>query len=168
MLNRKTEKILTNCIIEHKENVYRLAYSYVKNREDALDIVQDSIYKAMDNLELLKNPDAVKSWFYRIVVNTSLDFLRRNKKVQSMEPEMIDVYCPGAEDVYSDIDLKRTLEDLPTKYRSVIVLRYFEDMKISEVAEVLNENTNTIKTRLYQALQLLRVKLKDEASEEIM
>ncbi|CAH1058906.1 RNA polymerase sigma factor [Paenibacillus pseudetheri] len=168
MLNRKTEKILTNCIIEHKENVYRLAYSYVKNREDALDIVQDSIYKAMDNLELLKNPDAVKSWFYRIVVNTSLDFLRRNKKVQTMEPEMIDVYCPGAEDVYSDIDLKRTLEDLPTKYRSVIVLRYFEDMKISEVAEVLNENTNTIKTRLYQALQLLRVKLKDEASEEIM
>lgn len=168
MLNRKTEKILTNCIIEHKENVYRLAYSYVKNKEDALDIVQDSIYKAMDNLELLKNPDAVKSWFYRIVVNTSLDFLRRNKKIQTMEPEMIDVYCPGAEDVYSDIDLKRTLEDLPTKYRSVIVLRYFEDMKISEVAEVLNENTNTIKTRLYQALQLLRVKLKDDASKEIM
>jgi RNA polymerase sigma-70 factor, ECF subfamily len=168
MLNRKTEKILTNCIIENKENVYRLAYSYVKNKEDSLDIVQDSIYKAMDNLELLKNPDAVKSWFYRIVVNTSLDFLRRNKKIQTMEPEMIDVYCPGAEDVYSDIDLKRTLEDLPTKYRSVIVLRYFEDMKISEVAEVLNENTNTIKTRLYQALQLLRVKLKDEASKEIM
>lgn len=81
---------------------------------------------------------------------------------------MIDVYCPGAEDVYSDIDLKRTLEDLPAKYRSVIVLRYFEDMKISEVAEVLNENNNTIKTRLYQALQLLRVKLKDEASKEIM
>lgn len=79
-LNRKTEKILTNCIIENKENVYRLAYSYVKNKEDALDIVQDSIYKAMDNLELLKNPDAVKSWFYRIVVNTSLDFLRRNKR----------------------------------------------------------------------------------------
>lgn len=168
MLNRKSEKTLTNCIIENKENVYRLAYSYVKNKEDALDIVQDSIYKAMDNLELLKNPDAVKSWFYRIVVNTSLDFLRRNKRIQTMEPEMIETYCPGAEDVYSDIDLKRTLEDLPIKYRSVIVLRYFEDMKISEVAEVLNENTNTIKTRLYQALQLLRVKLKDEASKENM
>jgi hypothetical protein len=54
MLNRKTEKILTNCIIENKENVYRLAYSYVKNNEDALDIVQDSIYKAMNNLELDK------------------------------------------------------------------------------------------------------------------
>lgn len=167
MLNRKTEKILTRCITENKENVYRLAYSYVKNKEDALDIVQDSIYKAMTRMDLLKDPAAVKSWFYRIVVNTSLDFLRRTKKVQAMEPEVIETYSPAAEDVYSDMDLKRTLEDLPTKYRAVIVLRYFEDMKINEVAEVLNENTNTIKTRLYQALQLLRVKLNDEASKEI-
>lgn len=167
MLNRKTEKILTNCITANKENVYRLAYSYVKNKEDALDIVQESIYKAITNIELLKDPNAVKSWFYRIVVNTSLDFLRRNKKVQAMEPEMIETYSLGAEDIYTDMDLKRTLEDLPTKYRSVIVLRYFEDLKIDEVAAVLNENTNTIKTRLYQALQLLRVKLTNEASKEI-
>lgn len=167
MLNRKTEKILTRCITENKENVYRLAYSYVKNKEDALDIVQDSIYKAMTRIDSLKDPDAVKSWFYRIVVNTSLDFLRRNNKVQTMEPEIIETYSPAAEDVYTDMDLKRTLEDLPTKYRSVIVLRYFEDLKINEVAEVLNENTNTIKTRLYQALQLLRVKLNDEALKEL-
>lgn len=74
MLNRKTENLLTRCITENKENVYRLAYSYVRNKDDALDIVQDSIYKAMTHIELLKNPDAMKSWFYRIVVNTSLDF----------------------------------------------------------------------------------------------
>ncbi|MFU1795481.1 RNA polymerase sigma factor [Paenibacillus azoreducens] len=166
MLNRKTEKLLTRCITEHKENVYRLAYSYVKNKEDALDIVQDSIYKAMTNIELLKNPEAVKSWFYRIVVNTALDFLRRNKKVQSMDHETIEIYAPGAEDVYTDIDLKRTLDDLPVKYRSVIILRYFEDMKIDEVAAVLGENVNTIKTRLYQGLQMLRVKMVDESLKE--
>lgn len=167
MLNRKTEKLLTSCITENKENVYRLAYSYVKNKDDALDIVQDSIYKAMTHIERLKNPDAMKSWFYRIVVNTSLDFLRRNKKVDTMDHEMIETYSPGTGDIYSDLDLKRTLEDLPVKYQSVIVLRYFEDLKIEEVAEVLNENVNTIKTRLYQALQLLRVKMNDETSKEI-
>ncbi|APO46980.1 RNA polymerase subunit sigma-70 [Paenibacillus xylanexedens] len=165
MFNRKTEKILTHCIIEHKENVYRLAYSYVKNKEDALDIVQDSIYKAMTHLELLKNPDAVKSWFYRIVVNTALDFLRSNKKVQAMDHEMIETYSPGTEDTYTDIDLKQTLESLPDKYKSVIILRYFEDMKIEEVAAVLDENVNTIKTRLYQAHQLLRIKINDETTK---
>jgi len=162
MLNRKSEKLLTLCITEHKENVYRLAYSYVKNKEDALDIVQDSIYKAMTNIEQLKDPEAVKSWFFRIVVNTALDSLRRKKIVHLVDQEIIETYAPGAEDVYADLDLQRTLDALPVKYRNVIVLRYFEDMKIEEVADVLAENVNTIKTRLYQALQLLRMKMKDD------
>ncbi|GAB6989686.1 RNA polymerase sigma factor [Paenibacillus pini] len=167
MLNRKSEKLLMRCITEHQENVYRLAFSYVKNKEDALDVVQEAIYKAMTHIERLKDADAVKSWFYRIVVNTALDFLRRNKKVDTMDHEMIDILSTGAEDLYSDIDLQRTLNDLPIKYRSVIILRYFEDLKINEVAEVLNENTNTIKTRLYQALQLLRMNMLDEPPKEI-
>lgn len=167
MLNRKTEKLLTRCITEHKENVYRLAYSYVKNKDDALDIVQDSIYKAMTNIENLKDPEAVKSWFYRIVVNTSLDYLRRNKKVQAMDHETMETFSTGAEDAYTDLDLQRTLEELPDKYRSVIFLRYFEDMKIEEVAAVLDENVNTVKTRLYQALKYLRIQMNDGFSKEI-
>lgn len=165
-MNRKTEQILTDCITEHKENIYRLAYSYVKNKEDALDIVQDAIYKAMTSIELLKDKGAVKGWFYRIVVNTALDFLRKHKRVHPMDQEKLEFHASGAEDSYTDIDLARTLEDLPSKYREVVVLRYFEDLKIEEVADVLDENVNTVKTRLYQALRLLRVKLKDTSLKE--
>lgn len=161
MTKTNIEKLLTRCITDNKENVYRLAYSYVKNQEDALDIVQDSIYKAFKSIGLLKDVEAVKSWFYTIVVNTSLDFLRKHKNVQPVEDELLEFYSPGTEDIYQDIDLERTLDDLPYKYRSIILLRYFEDLKIEEVAEVLGENVNTIKTRLYQALQLLRVKMSD-------
>lgn len=167
MLNRKMEKLLTRCIKDHQEQVYRLAFSYVKNKDDALDIVQDSIYKAMTRIDGLKDPEAVKSWFYRIVVNTALDFLRRSKKVRTMDHEMIEMHASGTEDDYSNFDLKRTLEELPEKYRSVIVLRYFEDMKIDEVAAVLGENVNTVKTRLYQALRVMRIKMDDESSKEI-
>ena len=159
MLNKRTESLLTSCITENKENMYRLAYSYVKNKEDALDIVQDSIYKAITNMHLLKNPDAAKSWLFRIIVNTAVDFLRIHKKVHTMDHEMMETFSSPIDDVCPNIDLKRTLDDLPVKYRSVIVLRYFEDMKIDDVATVLNENTITIKTRLYQALLLLRVKM---------
>jgi len=167
MLNRKMEKLLTRCIKDHQEQVYRLAFSYVKNKDDALDIVQDSIYKAMTRIDGLKDPEAVKSWFYRIVVNTALDFLRRSKKVRTMDHEMIEMHASGTEDDYTNFDLKRTLEELPEKYRSVIVLRYFEDMKIDEVAAVLGENVNTVKTRLYQALRVMRIKMDDESSKEI-
>ncbi|MBY3619490.1 sigma-70 family RNA polymerase sigma factor [Acinetobacter sp. CUI P1] len=167
MLKRNKEKLLTLCITDNKENIYRLAYSYVKNKEDALDVVQESIYKALSSIGLLKNPESVKSWLFRIVVTTSLDFLRKHKRVQPIDDEVLDFFIPGAEDVYPDIDLERSLDDLPLKYRNVIVLRYIEDLKIEEVAEVLNENVNTVKTRLYQALQLLRVNMQEESSKEI-
>ncbi|AMA73805.1 RNA polymerase sigma factor [Aneurinibacillus thermoaerophilus] len=164
---KQIENSLIRYITENKENIYRLAYSYVKNSEDALDIVQDSIHRAISSIQTIKNPKAIKSWFYRIVVNTSLDFLRKQKKVYIVDQETLESYSPGINDVYNNIDLERALDDLPIKYRSVIVLRYFEDLKIEEVADVLDENVNTIKTRLYQALRLLRVKMNAESVEEV-
>ncbi|OOP66754.1 RNA polymerase subunit sigma-70, partial [Heyndrickxia oleronia] len=66
---------LTQFIIENKEDFYRLAYSYVKNSEDALDIVQESIKQALIAKDFLKDSKSIKSWFYKIFINTSLDFL---------------------------------------------------------------------------------------------
>ncbi|WP_163100817.1 RNA polymerase sigma factor [Peribacillus alkalitolerans] len=157
--NTDLENTLIDMIMENKEDFYRLAYSYVKNSNDALDILQDSIQKAISSKERLRNDLSIKSWFYRIVVNTSLDLLRKKKKIQLVDEETMQVYSSGVNDVYHDIDLERSLETLPPQYRSVIVLRYFEDLKIEEVAEILQENENTIKTRLYKALKMLRIKM---------
>ena len=65
-------------------------------------------------------------------------------------------------DTYENIDLQKALDELPEKYKTIVILRYFEDMKISEIAQVLDENTNTIKTRLYKALDKLKLKLRDD------
>jgi RNA polymerase sigma-70 factor (ECF subfamily) len=161
------EKLLITCITEHKEHVYRLAYSYVKNQEDALDIVQEAIHKAFASAESLKSTASMKSWFYRIVVNTSLDFLRKHKKLHVVDETMLEAMDSGSEDVYANMDLEIALEELPTMYRSVITLRFFEDLKMDEIAEVLNENISTIKTRLYQALRLLRIRMTEENLEEV-
>lgn len=165
--NRKFESELITCITEHKENVYRLAYSYVKNQQDALDIVQEAIQKSLAASGSLKNNASIKSWFYRIVVNCSLDFLRKHKKLSIMDDVTMEAFIQGSEDAYPNIDLERALDDLPTMYRSVITLRYFEDLKIDEIADVLKENTSTIKTRLYQALKLLRIRLNDDTLVEV-
>lgn len=157
--NASVEKELVDFIISNKEDFYRLAYSYVKNANDAVDILQDSIQKAISSKDKLKNEKSLKSWFYRIVVNTSLDYLRKQKKIKVVDEETLELYSTGQDDHYTDIDLERSLESLPPKYRIVIILRYFEDLKIEEVAEVLQESPNTIKTRLYKALELLRIKM---------
>lgn len=161
MVSSSLEKQIADYVINNKEMHYRLAYSYVKNVDDALDIVQEAIYKAFSSMNSLKNPSYIKTWFYRIIVNTSLDFLRKQKKLVIVDEETISNYDSGSEDIYENIDLQKSMEDLPHNYRSVLVLRYFEDLTIKEVAEILGENVNTIKTRLYKSLEMLRIKMEN-------
>jgi RNA polymerase sigma-70 factor (ECF subfamily) len=67
----------------------------------------------------------------------------------------------GVVDEYENFDLQRALDNLPDNCHTIIILRYFEDFKIEEIAEILNENTNTVKTRLYKSLKMLRIKMND-------
>ncbi|MDQ0272779.1 RNA polymerase sigma factor [Cytobacillus purgationiresistens] len=147
---------------DHKEDFYRLAYSYVKNQEDALDIVQDSIKKALMSIDTIQNPHAIKSWFYKIVVRTALDFLRKHKRLTVADDGVIEFLSNGKEDDYENFDLQQALEDLPVQYKTVITLRYFEDLKMEEIAEIVDENISTVKTRIYRGLKLLRITLTEE------
>lgn len=155
------ENKIADYVMKNKEDIYRLAFSYVRNADDALDIVQESICKAISAKNSLKNPHYIKTWFYRIVVNTSLDLLRKQKKLVAVGEEILSGYDIEANDDYQDIDLQRALTNLPESYRSVVVLRFFEDLKIEEIAEVLNTNVNTVKTHLYKALAKLSIEMND-------
>ena len=158
-------RILEAYVVENKDKLYRLAYSYVRNQEDALDVVQESIYKALANEHKIENPAAVRTWMYRIVVHTALDFIRKSKKVSYLSDEMIE--NRGAkEDNYENFDLTKAMQQLPDKHRTVVILRFFEDMKLEDIAKVLDENINTVKTRLYKALKMLRIEL-DDVQEEV-
>ncbi|MFD2614849.1 RNA polymerase sigma factor [Paenibacillus gansuensis] len=162
MFASPSSKEVQQCILQHKDNAYRLAYTYVRNPNDALDIIQEAIQKALAASKSLKDVSHAKSWFYRIVINTALDFLRKKKNVMTLDEETLETYGLCSKDTYRDFDLEHAMNLLPPLYRSVVVLRYFEDMKIEEIALVLNENVNTIKTRLYEALRKLRLFMNDE------
>ncbi|MDD2493729.1 MAG: sigma-70 family RNA polymerase sigma factor [Tissierellia bacterium] len=156
-----SKKQIAEYVIEEKENHYRLAYSYVRNVDDALDIVQESIYKAFSSIDSLKEPKYMKTWYYRIIVNNAIDFLRKRKRLILVDDEVLASYNPAMDDSYQNFDLQKALNDLPEKYRSIIILRYFEDLKIEEVAEILGRNVNTVKTQLYTALEKLRININD-------
>lgn len=156
------QELIEQYVLANQNQIYRLAYSYVHNKDDALDIVQESIYKAMTGKQSLNKADAVRPWFYRIVVNTSLDFLRRKKREAEPEEDiMLHANRAATDDQYEDIDLKQALSRLPSAYRSIVVLRFFEDLTLEEIATILNENLSTVKTRLYKSLKLLRVEMSE-------
>jgi RNA polymerase sigma-70 factor (ECF subfamily) len=161
-IESKLEKQLETFVVENREKLYRIAYSYVKNADDAMDIIQEAIIKAYTSLNTLKNPDYFKTWFYRILINTSLDFVRRQNKIISMDEDTLSFHDDESfNDIYEDIDLKKALDEMPGDLRSIILLRFFEDMKIEEIAEIVGENVNTVKTRLYKSLRMLRRKMCD-------
>lgn len=149
---KKVEKYL----IENREYYYRLAYSYVKNESDSLDIIQESIVKALMSIESLKEMEKIKSWFYKIVVRTSIDYIRKHKKYKDMI-EISEIINNGKVDEYRNLDLYKALDELDETYRTIIILRYFEDMKIEDIAYILDENPNTVKTRLYRGLKILKI-----------
>ncbi len=138
-----------------------MAYSYVRNVDNALDIVQESIYKAFSSIDSLKEPQFIKTWFYRIIVNTSLDFLRKRKRLVIVDDFAANGMDTGEVDNYQNFDLREAIENLPEKYRSIIILRYFEDLKITEISQILDRNVNTVKTQLYRVLEILRIDLQD-------
>ncbi|SHO46648.1 RNA polymerase sigma factor [Anaerocolumna xylanovorans] len=149
-------------ILQNKENYYRLAYSYVRSREDALDIVQEAIVRAFSSRKTLKDTASMKSWFYRIIINTALDFLRKNKKYTYLDEEQWEGLSSGPGDTYEDVDLHKALDKLSPKNRTIIILRFFEDMKLSDIARILGENENTVKTSLYSTLKKLRLELTED------
>lgn len=150
---------IADYVTAHKEGIYRLAYSYVRNQQDALDVVQDSIHKALKNSKTLEKSHSLRSWFYKIVVYTALDLLRKRQKMSTLDDESLELLLPGTEDGYKDLDLEEAMDQLPMDHKSIVILRFFEDMKLEEIAAVLDENVNTIKTRLYRALKLLRINM---------
>ena len=162
MKRSQMELLFVPFIRANKERFYYLAYSYTKNEQDALDVVQDSIQKALLSLSTLRDEQQLKSWFYKIVVCTSIDFLRKHKREQVVDDEKLAVITPQKLDTYNNVDLTNALNNLSRTYREVIILRYFEDLKIEDVAHILEINVNTAKSRLYKALKLLRIQLQDE------
>lgn len=150
-------------ILENQERFYRLAYSYVKERDGALDVVQSAICKALEKCYDLRNPSALKTWFYRIVVNESLQYLRSNKK----ETVSADGELPEQAYVESAYEREREVYEevlrLAEPMKTIVVLHFYEGLTLKQVSEITQTNLNTVKSRLYSALNKLGKSLKEAA-----
>lgn len=159
-MQRRVEQKAEELLLGNYEKYYRLAYTYVKSEEDALDVVQESAYKVMKECRKVKEEAFLETWIYRIVINTAHDILRRRAPVVPMEPEMEEWLAPQ-EDHYQDLDLQEALAMLDQNEKSVILLRYFEDRKLEEIARITDVGVSTVKSRLYRALKKLKITLAD-------
>lgn len=144
------------CMVKkNKEDYYKLAYSYVKNEQDALDIVGESTYKALNSLNKLREKKYMKTWFYRILINESIAIIRKNKTI-IYDTQFIETISENITDKEEILDLYNSLDKLSEKYKTVIILKYVKAMEINEIADILKINSNTVKTRLKRGIDKLK------------
>ena len=150
-----------------KEKYYRVAYSYVKNEHDALDIVGEAAYKGLRTLGTLREAAYFDTWMTRIVINAAIAFTRRRSRVTLCEEPALEVLAVPEEELTPEdsMDLYKALDALSEKDRACVTLRYFEEQTFVQIAEILQEPETTAKSRLYRALRKMRGFLEKGASE---
>ena len=163
---KANRELIENIILRKYNQYYRLAYGYVHNEADACDIVQNGAYKALRSSGTLKNPEYAETWVYRIMLNECFGYLKHPRVLSYEAVQEENGMEAGVEDRYEDVDLQRALDMLPDSDKAVIILKYFEEKKLEEIAEILDENISTVKSRLYRSMKKLRNSLTDGAKEE--
>lgn len=140
---------------------------YILSQDAEAQIVQNGAYQAIWHGASIKNPDYAKTWVYRIMLNECFRCLGQPKNLSyEAVREEYGMEMGYTEDAYGNIDLQRALEKLSPEDKAVIILRYFEDKKLEEIADILAENISAVKCRLYRSLKKLRGFLSDEGNRE--
>ncbi|PFA69253.1 RNA polymerase [Bacillus sp. AFS015802] len=155
------DKAFLKLFKQYEEDIYRMAYVYVKNENDALDVVQEVAYRAFKNIETLKNPAYFKTWLIKIAITTALNILKKNKKVVQLKAEYEEVIGLEDQDTLLSITLHELLEKLSEEEKSVVTLRFYEGYSFKEIAEIVEIPLGTAKTILYRALGKLRMHMRE-------
>lgn len=151
----KEQEFVARCEKVHNQ-LYRVAFCYLGNEADCLEVIDESIYQALKHLKKLKEENFFETWLTRIVINGCNKELKRRSKVLFGDiPEK-------SQEFYDNLPLKEALEKLPNHLRNVIVFRFYMDKTLKETAELLEIPQGTVVTHQRRALALLRLELEEE------
>lgn len=141
-----------------KKQLYKTAYMYLGNEASALEVVDESVYKALKAIKSLRQPEYFNTWITRILINECKKEIKRLKRIKPEEyiPEIFE------EQDYDKLPLKEAIRHIPEELRSVIVLRYFFGLTLSQTSQALEIPQGTVVTRQRRALQLLKLELSEE------
>lgn len=152
-----------------QDKLYRTAFLYVKNKEDALDIVQETIYIAFVSINQVRQPEYFDTWLVRVLIRVATSFLKaRNTLVLNNEIGEKLESCVDIEKSSNDkIYVVDAINNLKLDHRTVIILYYYHDLSIKDISEIVEKPENTIKSDLRRAkLELKDLFLKEENNHE--
>ncbi len=147
----------------NKEVLYKTAYTYTKNQHDALEILDNTVYKAYISIKKLKDTKYFNTWIMRILINNCINYINKKKRIVFFK-ENVDIiekskHIDNREEI---LDLYEAIDNLDGKFKIIIILRYFQDLTVPQIAEIMDYPLGTVKTYIHKALKQLRIKLEVE------
>lgn len=154
------DKVFEDIVEEYSNSIIRICYLQTGNLNESEDLAQEVFLKIYKNLDKFKGNSSIYTWIYKITINTCFSYLKKNGKIVKEE---LDSKIPNGEfteeivlNKYYREEIRWWLFNTPTDYRVPLYMFYFEDMKISQIAEVLECNENTVKTRLRRGKEFIK------------
>lgn len=154
---------LVQLIMAKKNDYYRLAYVYLRNKDEALDVMSEMIIILYEKIYLLKKEEVFYSWSKTILVNICKKKIQKNKKIIPFD----EIHDSGYDEDFKEdkLMLENYLKKLSEKQQDVIRLRYFLDMDYQSISEILDIPLGTVKSRIAKALEKLKDSLEGEYYE---
>lgn len=134
--------------------MYKVARSILQHEEDTADAIQDTILVCFEHIQTLRHPEYFKTWMTKILINECRRILsdrQRQILTEAIREE------PVQEQSFAEFEFLQMLERVEEKYRIILTLYYVQEFKISEIAQMLDMNENTVKTRLSRAREQIRI-----------
>ncbi|CAH0280391.1 MULTISPECIES: RNA polymerase sigma factor SigW [Peribacillus] len=159
----------------YKDKVFQICFRMLGNRQEAEDLAQEAFVRAFVNIRSFNITMKFSTWLYRIATNLCIDRLRKKKPDYYLDAEVagaegLNMYSQIASDMakpeeeVESLELQETIQveimKLPEKYRSVIVLKYIEELSLKEISEILDLPVGTVKTRIHRGREALRKQLR--------
>lgn len=169
--NDEKDELLQKAMLDYGDDLIRLAFTYTKDHSRAEDIVQDSFINFYIHIDQFRYESSVKTYIYRIVINQCHNYLRSwaYRKIELRE-KTLNIVQKSMEKMVLDkefsTELANAISKLPPKYREVLWCYYMEEFSIKEIAEMLNTNENTVKTRLVRARNKAKIIVKEDGIYE--
>lgn len=138
-----------------------MAFVYIQNEADAVDILQQAMIKAYEHIGNLKEPKYFKTWMTRIVINCSKTYMEKIKSIDVTDPtRLVDMQTTIHTYKEEEIDLWNALQSLEEKYKTVLLLRFYQDYTVPEIAVIVELPVGTVKTNIRRGLLQLKQLLK--------
>lgn len=157
------EKVISELIKEYGDSILRMCYIYLKDYHLAEDVVQETFLQVYNNYDSFRQQSSVKTWITRIAVNLCKNQMRtRWFSVKKEEEFPILSYTEDYDGVIDREQLLTAIGNLGPKYREAVLLFYYQELSIKEIAGLLNKKESTVKVRLKRAREQLKQELKED------